>query len=135
MYAAASRLHWSDPSASERQIGICEKLIAAGSDLKTVWHWAGKWPLQALYYATGHGNHPQLARLLLKNGANPNDGESLLHSAQEGYFKCLDVLLEYGGDLNDTANEGGCTPLWWVLKWGGTGSVKWLLEHGADPNN
>ena len=134
MYAAASRLHWSDPSASERQIGICEKLIAAGADPKTVWHWAGKWPLQALYYATGHGNHPQLARLLLENGANPNDGESLLHSAQEGYFECLDVLLEYGGDLNDTANEGVCTPLWWVLKWGGTGSVKWLLEHWADPN-
>lgn len=134
MYAAASRLHWSDPSASERQIGICEKLIAAGADPKTVWHWAGKWPLQALYYATGHGNHPQLAGLLLENGVNPNDGESLLHSAQEGYFKCLDMLLEYGGDLNDIANEGACTPLWWVLKWGGTGSVKWLLEHGANPN-
>ena len=138
LYAASSRMHWSDPSAADRLVKIAKLLIGAGArgDAYRCWQQANDnpWRLPALYYATGHANNPGLARVLLENGANPNDGESLFHSAEERYVECLELLLEYGGNLNDDTHQGACAVLWWVIKNGGTRSVRWLLEHGADPN-
>lgn len=97
--------------------------------------------LPALYWASEH-NHVPIVRLLLERGANPNDGESTYHSAQHGHLECLELLLAHGADISGrhphwrntplyflaghTDDEGGAAP--WLR------GLKWLLDHGADPN-
>lgn len=133
MYVAASQMHWSDAAASGRLVRIAEQLIATGADPNPSIVW-GRWPLPALYYATGTGNHAALAKLMLESGADPNDGESLHHSAENLFTECLDILLAHGGDLNKPDNDDHSTPLYFVLQYGGLKGIPWLLEHGADPN-
>ena len=133
MYVAASKLHWSDPGASSRLVRSAEILIEAGAEANPNLHW-GNWPLPALYFATGEGNHVALARLMLENGADPNDGESLHHSAEHLFEGRLELLIEYGGDLNKPGNDDYSAPLFFVLSYTSVQGVPWLLDHGADPN-
>ncbi len=133
MYVAASQMHWLDESASGRLVRIAEQLIEAGGDPNPSIVW-GRWPLPALYYAAGTGNHAALTKLMLENGADPNDGESLHHSAENLFTECLDLLLAHGGDLNKPDNDDHSTPLYFVLQYGGLKGIPWLLDHGADPN-
>ena len=37
-------------------------------------------------------------------------------------------------NINDELNEGGWTPLHYVVEMGISESAEWLLKHGADPN-
>jgi hypothetical protein len=52
------------------------------------------------------------------------------------YVECMELLLEYGADLNDPAAYSGRTPLWaQVTGWPGRfEQVRWLLSHGARPD-
>jgi ankyrin repeat protein len=81
--------------------------------------------LSALYGAAGQALDPEMTRLLLVAGANPDDGESLYHSV--GSVECVRVLLEHGAtpDSNVLAN---------AIAHANLGSMRLLLEHGADPN-
>src|SRR5206468_1580814 len=56
-------------------------------------------PLSALYGAAGANRDPELTRLLLEAGANPNDGESLYHSVES--VDCTRVLLEHGARIEE----------------------------------
>lgn len=97
--------------------------------------------LPALYWACEH-NHIPVVRLLLERGANPNDGESTYHSAQHGHLECLDLLLAHGADISGQHPHWRNTPLYFLA--GHTDDqhgaapwlrgMKWLLDHGADPN-
>jgi ankyrin repeat protein len=134
MYVAASLLHRSDRKVSAKLVAIAEQLIGLGAAPNPSILWGGKWPLTGLYRATGYGGHAALARVMLEHGADPNDGESLHHSAENLYVDCLELLLEYGGDLNKPDNDDYSTPLYFVLQYGKLKGIPWLLEHGADPN-
>ncbi len=84
----------------------------------------------ALYGAAGVAQHAELTRLLLARGADPNDKETLYHVPESYDNAALNVLVESGkclptqltsmllrkADIHDY--EG----------------MKYLLEHGADPN-
>jgi ankyrin repeat protein len=48
-------------------------------------------------------------------------------------IKCLDLLVAAGAEVNHVA-DGGTSPLGWAISFYRSGLVKWLLEHGADPN-
>jgi ankyrin repeat protein len=55
-----------------------------------------EWPLSAIYGASGKNHHPGMTRLLLARGADPNDNESLYHSAESPDLTCTRLLLEAG---------------------------------------
>jgi ankyrin repeat protein len=83
--------------------------------------------MSALYGAAGVVRDPDLTRVLLEAGANPDDGESLYHSTEAESPECLRILLEHGATThpNDLAH---------ALDEERLDHVRLLLEHGADPN-
>ncbi len=120
------------------------QLLAAGADANAYWTDA-QYPdakLPALYAATGINNYPQVARVLLAAGANPNDGESIYHAAERNHVASLEVLREYGADLGQRNEQWKNTPLYFLLghapntaqAGAARAGIVWLLAHGADPN-
>jgi ankyrin repeat protein len=82
--------------------------------------------MSALYGAAGRAHDPELTRLLLEAGANPDDGESVYHATEAESADCLRALLEHGASaepimlahaLDDERPE----------------HVRLLLDAGADP--
>ncbi|HYP16894.1 MAG TPA: ankyrin repeat domain-containing protein, partial [Opitutus sp.] len=120
---------------------IARRLLENGADANAFWihrDWPES-PLPALYGATGVNDYPQLARVLLAAGANPNDGESRYHAAQYAHVASLEVLAEFGCDFSGTDQTWGNTPLYFLLGFtppapSVKAGVRWLLEHGANPN-
>jgi ankyrin repeat protein len=100
-------------------------------------------PQSALYGAVGVNCNPLLAEVLLRHGANTQDGESIYHAAQLGHIACLEVLQKHGADFSATQKPWGNTPLYFLFghrpsdqQWPtALTGIKWLLEVGeADPN-
>lgn len=118
-----------------------EALLAAGADPNSSWT-SPEWPesaFPALYGAAGVNNYPRLARALLQAGANPNDSESKYHAAEHHHVACLEVLAEFGADFSRADQTWGNTPLYFLFSWhnaapAARAGIRWLLEHGADPN-
>lgn len=103
-----------------------------------------KQPLSALWAATCHARHYELAKLLLESGAKPDDGESVYHAAEHGDIAMLDLLAAHGAQADGGAGAAtwGNTPLYFILgHYAGMShdadvrrGAEWLLAHGADPN-
>jgi len=134
IYAVASRLGGDDGATAARQRTVVTMLLDAGADPDASAFWSEKWPLRALFFAAGRNYNPDLTKLLLERGANPNDGESIHHAAEGGHLECLQLLHDHGANLDFNDPPYNTTPLWFLIHWGFTKSVPWLLEHGADPN-
>ena len=82
-------------------IQMAQILLENGANANAFWpnpEWENN-PEPCLYGATGVNNCPALAEILLKAGANPNDGESLYHAMELSSVDCLKLLLEYGADI------------------------------------
>ena len=106
---------------------IAEALVAQGADVNdplTV----GAARLSPLFGAIGHAGNMPLARWLLEQGANPNDGESLYHATELGHAEGVRLLLAHG------ARPEGTNALLRALDIGHAETVAALLEGGADPN-
>jgi ankyrin repeat protein len=112
-------------------------LIAAGADPNQAV--GSRWPpaslkqpsdeykLSALYGAAGQNHDPELTKLLLDAGADPNDGESLYHSLENP--ACTRLLLEAG------ARVTGSNALYRVLDLDSLEALNLLLAApDADPN-
>jgi ankyrin repeat protein len=82
--------------------------------------------MSALYGAAGRVHDPDLTRLLLERGANPDDGESLYHATEAASPDCVRVLLEHG------ARVEGTNALAHALDEDRFEHVRLLLEAGAD---
>jgi ankyrin repeat protein len=80
-----------------------------------------------LYGAAGIADNPAITRLLLERGADPNDDESLYHSAEHDDLACLRLLVEHG------AREPGTNALANILHRDSVEGVRLLLSAGADP--
>lgn len=119
------------------RLHACAKfLLAAGADPDQAV--GSRWPpasldapadddrLSALYGAAGQNRDPELTKLLLAAGADPNDGESLYHSLENPV--CTGLLLEAG------ARVAGTNALYRVLDLDDLEALRLLLAHGADPN-
>jgi len=124
------------PDRANELLECARLLLDAGADPNGV---DGRFGLPCLYGVTGYRYAPDIARLLLARGANPTDGESLHHSAEQGRVDALDMLLAAGVDVNAVGTWGN-TPLYFLVHWydveeaaPATG-FEWLLERGADPD-
>src|SRR5262249_60099216 len=84
--------------------------------------------MSALYGAAGVVHDPELTRVLLEAGADPDDNESLYHSTEAESTSCLGLLLEHGATIS------GTNALPHALDDERIEHVRLLLEAGADPN-
>jgi hypothetical protein len=126
----------SRPGFRERLRDCASFLLAAGaSPNQSV---GNRWPpasleapsaterLSALYGAAGKAFDPELTRLLLEAGADPNDGESLYHSLEAP--ACTKLLLDAG------ARIAGSNAMYRALDLDDPRALQLLLDHGGDPN-
>src|SRR5438067_2163453 len=84
----------------------------------------------AIYGAAGVAHHPEMTRLLLERGADPNDEETPYHAPETHDNAALNVLVE-SGKLND---DSLATMLLRKADWHDYEGIKFLLERGADAN-
>ena len=126
-----------DASRAEAFVRTARALLDAGASAKTGWHELVDHPNprpifeSALYGAAGIARHPELTRLLLERGADPNDEETPYHVPETYDNEVLTILLE-SGTLDDVS-------LTWMLlrktDWHDPRGLQLLLKHGADPNH
>jgi ankyrin repeat protein len=127
------------PEFRERLHASARFLLAAGADPNQ--RIGNRWPpaslskpdddhpLSALYGAAGKHHDPELTKLLLDAGADPNDSESLYHSVESAQgLACTRLLLEHD------ARVVGSNALYRVLDFDHLAALELLLQHEADPN-
>ena len=109
-------------------------LLDAGANANTGWFEHNHQPTAewepALYGACGIAHHPEMTRLLLERGANPNDGEVVYHSPETYDNAALEILVELGKPSKENLS------LMLIRKhdFHDYEGAKLLLERGADPN-
>ncbi len=84
--------------------------------------------MSALYGAAGVKHDPELTRVLLEAGADPDDGESLYHAAYAESADCVRVLLEHGASVVGTNAVAAAIDADHVEH------VRLMLEADGDPN-
>jgi hypothetical protein len=116
-------------------VAAAERLLDAGADPDTGFFESEHQPEpvfeSVLYGAAGVAHHPELTALLLARGADPNRGGEVPYHAPEGFDSRAMMLVVESGRL--TA-DGLTTMLHRKLDWTDLDGVRWLLDHGADPN-
>ena len=134
-YLCFSRYLRLDASRSTGFVSAARILLDAGANANTGW-----WEKQhepnpewepALYGAAGIAHHPELTRLLLERGADPNDGEVTYHTPEDYDNRALEILVETGKLTADSL----AVMLVRKHDWHDYDGVKFLLDHGADPNH
>ncbi len=119
---------------SEGFVAAATALLDAGASANTGW-WESEhlphptWE-SAIYGAAGMAHHPELTRLLLERGADPNDDETPYHTPETYDNAVVEVMVE-SGKLNE---DSLATMLLRKADWHDLAGIQYLLEHGADPN-
>jgi ankyrin repeat protein len=107
--------------------GLVRELLERGADPNATY--TNEYgPMSALYGAAGVVHDPEMTRLLLEHGADPDDNESVYHSTEAASTDCLRLLLEHG------AATRGTNALAHALDDDREEHVRLLLEAGADAN-
>jgi ankyrin repeat protein len=123
-----------DPARSDGFVRAATALLDAGASANTGFYDAEHQPRptleSVLYGAAGVSHHPELTRLLLERGADPNDGEVAYHAPETLDNRTVKILVE-SGKLTQTSIM---MMLIRKLDWHDDEGVAWLLAHGVDPN-
>ena len=123
-----------DRARSDGFVRAAQALLDAGASASTGFYEQDHQPEpefeSAIYGAAGVAHHAELTRLLLERGADPNDEETPYHTPESYDNNALKVLVESGKLTEDSL----ATMLLRKHDWHDHHGVKWLLEHGADPN-
>ncbi len=119
----------------EDAVKLIEDLLSKGADPNAKEH--AKNYCSTLLECAVHINLNEAVEILLKYGADPNNG-TLLHDAIRSYsLKIVELLLKYGADPNiDHPNID--LPLHLVMRHDSAEMpeiVELLLKYGADPNS
>jgi ankyrin repeat protein len=135
LYACHTCLHHDAPERAAGLVAIARVLLGHGANPNAEyhWNWHRELPRTALWAALCATSHLPLAQVLLESGANPTDGVSTHITAGSGNLAALELLHRFG--LNVDGISGGVPPLRYILGWADKDAgVRWLLEHGANPN-
>jgi ankyrin repeat protein len=139
LYVCHTCLHLAVPERAAGLIVIARALLTRGANPNAEyhWNWHRELPRTALWGALCAINRPALAEVLLEYGANPTDGVSTHIAAATGNLAALELLHRFRVNVNGIS--GGVPPLRYILSWAintvpRAAGVRWLLEHGADPN-
>ena len=139
LYVCHTCLHHDAPDRAAGLVAIARELIARGANPNAEYHfqWHRELPRTALWGALCVVQHLPLAEVLLEAGANPTDGVSTHIVGGSGNIAALDLLHRYRVDVNGI--RGGVPPLRYIMGWAHNddprvAGIRWLLEHGADPN-
>lgn len=128
LHLAFSRMHQVWPEKQADTLAIAGLLLNHGADVNDSYDAGPNGQLSALYGALGFAGNLLLARFLLENGADPNDGESLYHATELGHRDGIRLLLEHGADPK------GTNALLRAMDFHDVAAVRLLLDAGADPN-
>ena len=133
VYLGLSKYLRLDPARSAGFLRAATALLDAGADPNSGFWTKGEYPEfeTALYGAAGVAHHAEMTRLLIDRGADPNDEEAVYHSPESYDLGPLKVLMETGKLTADNLT------MMLIRKhdWHDYDGVKYLLEHGADPNH
>lgn len=133
-YLCFSRFLRLDASRSEAFVRAARVLLDAGASASTGFFEKNHQPEpefeSAMYGAAGVAHHPELTKLLLEYGADPNDNETPYHVIETFDNRALKILVESGKLTDDSMT----TLLLRKHDWHDYDAIKWLLEHGAKPN-
>lgn len=131
-YLGLSKYLRLDPTRSDAFLRAARALLDAGADPNTGFWTTGKFPEyeSALYGAAGVAHHEGLTRLLIERGANPNDEDAVYHCPEGDDSGAMRVLVETG----KVTRENLSVMLVRKSDWHDPEGVRYLLEHGADPN-
>ena len=133
-YLCFSRFLRLDGSRSDAFVRSARVLLDAGASANTGFFEKNHLPKpafeRAIYGAAGIAHNPELTRLLLEYGADPNDEETPYHVIETFDNRALEVLVESGKLTADSMS----TMLLRKHDWHDYDGIKWLLEHGADEN-
>ncbi len=123
-----------DRRRSDGFVGAATALLDAGASANTGWTEEHHQPEpeweSAIYGAAGVAHHPELTRLLLDRGADPNDEETPYHAPETRNNAALKILVESGKLTHDSL----ATILLRKTDWHDYDGITWLLDHGVDPN-
>jgi len=116
-------------AAKENNRKMIDLLMSYGATVPSLLKWTQFYYFERLDAAT----------YLMAKGMNPNTMSwhhvTILHDvAQKGNIPKAELLIQYGADIDAVEEEYQSTPLGLASKWGQTEMVKFLLDHGADPN-
>jgi ankyrin repeat protein len=133
-YLCFSRYLRFDRTRSAAFVRAATALLDAGASASTGYFDPAHEPEpefeSALYGAAGVARDVNLTRLLLARGADANNGEVVYHAPESYDNGVVKVLVESGKLTQDSL----ATMLLRKHDWHDYEGIKWLLEHGADPN-
>ena len=137
-YLCFSRYLRLDRTRSEAFVRTARALLEAGADANTGW-WETidldttprQVPERAIYGAAAIAQQPELTRLLLEYGADPNDEETPYHIVESNDNTVMQILLE-SGRLNERSLT---TILLREADWHDYEGVQMALKYGANPNS
>lgn len=132
VYLCLSKYLRLDKTRSEAFLRAATALLDAGADPNTGFTAKDEYGdfETALYGAAGVAHHAELTRLLLARGADPNDNETFYHTPETYDNDAMKVLVESGKMRPDLL----AGMLLRKADWHDYEGIKYLLEHGADPN-
>jgi ankyrin repeat protein len=132
VYLCMSKYLRLDEARSPQFLRAAKALLDAGADANSGFWTTGKYPEfeTALYGAAGISHHPEMTRLLLERGADPNDNEAVYHSPETYDNRAMQLLVETG----KLTAENLLLMLLRKHDWHDYDGEKYLLEHGANPN-
>jgi ankyrin repeat protein len=134
-YLCFSRYLRIDASRSASFVAIARALLEAGASANTGWTETiddppREVPETAIYGAAGIARNPDLTRLLLEFGADPNDEETPYHVPETYDNAVLEVILD-SGRFNQRSLA---TVIARKCDWHDEKGLALALAHGADPN-
>lgn len=128
-YLGLSRYLRLDASRTPAFVRAATALLDAGADPNGGFWTAGpnREYESALYGAAGVAHEPEVTRLLLERGADPNDGEVVYHAPETSDHRVLELLVGTG---RLTAESLGVM-LIRKIDWHDQDGLRFLLDHGA----